>query len=245
MVASNFDRAFKYTVGHEGGFGNDRRDRGNWSTGIIGKGQLLGTKYGISGMSYPHLDIKNLTLAEAKEIYRKDFWRAIKGDDLPSGLDLVVWDAAVNSGQNRSIRWLQTALGNVRVDGLIGQGTLQAVQEAWASDWEDLLEDTINTRWIFMQGLDTFPIYRNGWRNRILGIGKEARQWAREAGAGHGAPVVPQPEAPVPNPVSADPSSRDMPLPDLADKDFDSIVDMLRRIAASLGLRLTSKETSS
>lgn len=236
-MRGNFDRAFKYTVGHEGGYGNDRRDRGNWSTGIIGQGQLLGTKYGISGMSYPHLDIKNLTLDQAKEIYRRDFWRAVKGDDLPPGLDLVVWDAAVNSGAGRAIRWLQTAIGGVRVDGLLGPDTLEALEARWAENWEDVLEDTINLRWIFMQGLGTFPIYRNGWRNRILGIGKEARSWAREQ-----APATVEPAKPddQPGEIVDVPSSRN--LPDLDEGDFDQIVKWLSALAGKLGLTLTSKE---
>jgi lysozyme family protein len=239
-VKENFDRAFKYTVGHEGGFGNDRRDRGNWSTGVIGQGQLLGTKYGISGMSYPHLDIKNITLQQAKEIYRKDFWRPMKCDDLPSGLDLVVWDAAVNSGGGRSAKWLQTAAGGIQVDGLIGPGTLARVADRWDEDWEDLLEDTINLRWMYMQTLATFPIYKNGWRARILGIGKTAREWAREAVPANEATPVAQDPAHLPQPHIEDPSSR---LPDIPAKDFDRIVDLLQALAHRLGFSVSKKES--
>ena len=71
MSKLTFDQAFERLIGHEGNFTNDKDDRGNWTTGIIGKGQLKGTKYGISAMTYPQLDIKNLTLDQAKQIYKK------------------------------------------------------------------------------------------------------------------------------------------------------------------------------
>lgn len=64
----NFKKAFELTVGHEGGYGNDKRDRGNWTTGVIGEGELKGTKYGVSAMSYPDYDIENLTLEQAEKI---------------------------------------------------------------------------------------------------------------------------------------------------------------------------------
>lgn len=71
---SNFDEAIKVVMKHEGGFQKNPKDRGNWTTGEIGTGELRGTKYGISAMSYPGEDIEHLTEARAEEIYRKDFW---------------------------------------------------------------------------------------------------------------------------------------------------------------------------
>lgn len=53
-----FDKAFDRLIGHEAGYSNDRRDPGNWTGGIVGKGQLKGTKFGIAANTYPNLDIK-------------------------------------------------------------------------------------------------------------------------------------------------------------------------------------------
>lgn len=78
-AASAFDAAFALTVGEEGGFSQDPRDGGNWTGGAPGKGSLRGTKYGISAASYPTLHIDALTLADAKAIYRRDFWGAVAG----------------------------------------------------------------------------------------------------------------------------------------------------------------------
>src|SRR3990167_4520575 len=102
MTAKNFDACFQKTLGHEGGWGSDPHDRGNWTSGKIGVGELKGTKYGIAAHVYRDLDIRNLSLAEAKAIYRRDYWKKMAGDQQPAGVDLAVWDLAVNSGVGRS-----------------------------------------------------------------------------------------------------------------------------------------------
>ena len=111
MTASNFDRALSLVLQYEGGFTDDRRDPGNWTGGKVGAGQLNGTKKGIAAASFPHLDIKNLTDAQIAEIYRAKYWNRVRGDELPSGIDLSTMDGGVNSGPARSVRWLQAALG--------------------------------------------------------------------------------------------------------------------------------------
>lgn len=123
----NYDKAFELVIGHEGGFTDNRNDRGNWTSGQIGVGQLKGTKYGISAMAYPHLDIRNLTLAQAKAIYKRDYWDKVRGDELPGLVAFNVFDGAINSGISRSARWLQTAVG-ATADGIIGPMTLRAVR---------------------------------------------------------------------------------------------------------------------
>src|SRR5215472_15646734 len=118
----DFLRSFKLLVGHEGGFTDDPRDAGNWTGGKTGQGQLKGTKYGISAASYPALDIKNLQLNEAQAIYEKDFWEAVGCSDLPPRLAFAVFDAAVNNGTVRAVRWLQLAVGAAE-DGIYGPAT--------------------------------------------------------------------------------------------------------------------------
>ena len=69
MASDTFDAiTFPFVIGHEGKWGNDRRDRGNWTSGVIGKGELKGTKYGVAAHAYPELDIKNLTIDDARKI---------------------------------------------------------------------------------------------------------------------------------------------------------------------------------
>jgi len=124
---SSYEKAFKEVIGHEGGFTDNPKDRGNWTSGQIGVGELKGTKYGISAMAYPHLDIRNLTLDQARALYKKDYWDRVRGDELTPAIALNVFDGAVNSGVTRSIQWLQEAVG-VTADGLFGPRTIAAVR---------------------------------------------------------------------------------------------------------------------
>lgn len=99
---TNFEKALKFVGLAEGGYTDNRNDRGNWTGGAVGKGELKGTNYGISAASYPHLDIKKLTKVQADAIYKKDYWDTIDGDNLSWPLALVAFDHAVNSGVRRA-----------------------------------------------------------------------------------------------------------------------------------------------
>lgn len=122
----NFDQAFERLIGHEGGFQNSPKDRGNWTGGKQGVGQLKGTKYGVSAMSYPAEDIENLTTERAKAIYFRDFWRKAGCEIVPDALRFDLFDTAVNSGVDRAIRLLQNAAGAFP-DGSIGPLTHIAI----------------------------------------------------------------------------------------------------------------------
>ena len=117
---SNFDRMFDIVVGHEGGFTANPADRGNWTGGVIGAGTCRGTRFGISAAAYPDLDIANLSLDAAKALYQRDYWQRIAGDRLPAALALLVFDAAINNGTGRAVRWLQQ-VAQVPQDGVIGR----------------------------------------------------------------------------------------------------------------------------
>lgn len=83
---SDFARCIEFVLAEEGGTVNDPHDPGGL------------TKYGISQRSYPDVDILRLTLDDATAIYRRDYWDKIRGDELPAGIDLLVFDSAVNQG---------------------------------------------------------------------------------------------------------------------------------------------------
>lgn len=129
-----FNEAFDELIHSEGGYTDDTQDSGNWTSGIIGKGDLKGTKYGISAASYPHLDIKSLTLSDAKLIYKRDYWDvwdSLPGmsNAFPDSLLYELFDAAVNTGMQNAKRFLQRAV-NVADDGLIGPVTIAALDNA-------------------------------------------------------------------------------------------------------------------
>lgn len=91
----------------EGGFQKIYNDRGNWTSGIVGVGQLKGTKFGITAASYPTLDIENLTLEQADAIYQTDYWQASGASELPWPGCLIVFDTAVLHGVGTAKNWLK------------------------------------------------------------------------------------------------------------------------------------------
>ncbi len=160
---SAFDRAFEVVVGHEGALSLDRNDRGNWTGGKVGVGELKGTKYGIAAHVYPNLDIKNLTLAQAKAIYYKDYWTPLHADSMPEFVAIQVFDAAVNSGIRSAIRQLQRAL-RVRDDGVLGPVTLAAMQTI---DDARFAAHFAAERLLYYTNLSTWPAFGRGWTRRV------------------------------------------------------------------------------
>lgn len=146
-----FDQCFDKLISHEGGYVNDPKDPGGE------------TKFGISKRAYPQLDIKNLTLDAAKEIYKRDYWDRAQCDRLPPYLAYVLFDAAVNSGIGQAIRFLQRAL-NVADDGVMGPMTVAAVGRI---DAESVCARFLGQRLSFMTKLSTWDVYGKGWSRRV------------------------------------------------------------------------------
>ena len=129
----NFEIAFQRLIGHEGGYSNDRNDPGNWTGGKVGLGKLLGTKFGLAANTYPNLDIKNLTIDQAKLIYKKDWWDKLGADQLHPAIVYQLWDFAINAGKSRAVKELQQVAG-VPDDGIIGPKTIAAVKVMEVND---------------------------------------------------------------------------------------------------------------
>lgn len=147
----NFDEAFEILIGHEGGYVNNPADPGGE------------TRFGISKRSYPEIDIKGLTLNQAKFIYRRDYWDKAGCPDLPPALAFDVFDGAVNSGVNRSIKWLQEAAG-ATIDGVMGKQTMQAVKALHPATVQARYN---GVRLEFMTDLATWKDFGKGWARRI------------------------------------------------------------------------------
>lgn len=120
-------KAFAYIVGVEGVLSMDPNDKGNWTGGRVGVGQLRGSKYGMSAATYPNVDIANVTLDQAQSNFEVNYWTVIHGDDLPWPIALCVADDAYNHGAPKAIHTLQASLG-VTADGNLGPATLAAAQ---------------------------------------------------------------------------------------------------------------------
>lgn len=159
----DYHTAFARVIGHEGKFQANPKDRGNWTTGTVGQGQLKGTQFGISAMSYPDLDIENLTLAQAKDIYYRDFWLRVSGDVLHAAICYQLFDAAINHGPGNAIRMLQRAVG-VADDGGMGPVTHAAVHK---QSVDDALKRFLAERLEFFAKIRTFDAFGRGWTRRV------------------------------------------------------------------------------
>jgi lysozyme family protein len=143
----NFDDAFKRLIGHEGGYSNHSKDPGGE------------TQYGISKRQYPHLDIAALTLDDAKQIYKRDYWDKVRGDDLPYPIAFELFDAAVNHGVRRAIDFAHEAVG------VEPSGTLSAA--VFLSDSDLFIRRFNGVRLEFFTNLRTWPDFGRGWARRV------------------------------------------------------------------------------
>jgi len=159
-MINNFPKCLEVILKSEGGYVNDPHDAGGE------------TNMGISKRAFPDVDIKNLTKEHASAIYKKYYWNKVQADQLPSGLDLVVFDSAVNSGPAQATKWLQRAIG-VRDDGVLGPVTLLALQKA---DTLSVIDKFLEQRLAFLKGLPTWSRYGKGWKARVEELSKLAHE---------------------------------------------------------------------
>jgi lysozyme family protein len=152
---TGFDTAFERLIGHEGGYVNHPDDPGgetNW--GIT---KRTAGEFGYVGQ------MRDLTRAQAKEIYRVAYWGRAKADQYDGAIGFQLFDAAVNHGIGQAIRFLQRAVG-VADDGVVGPITLSAVR---AMSVTDVLARFNAERLNFYTLLSTWPTFGKGWARRV------------------------------------------------------------------------------
>ena len=160
----SFENCLAFVLQSEGGYSDDPADPGNWTAGIVGEGELRGTKCGISAAAYPMLDIRNLTQQQIEDIYRRDYFLPVRGSELPQPLAMVAFDAAVNVGVRRSVILLQQSAG-VAADGVLGDVTLKALNRGNACE---LASDALARRLAYYAELPSWKEFGLGWTKRIL-----------------------------------------------------------------------------
>ncbi|MCM8594089.1 glycoside hydrolase family 108 protein [Accumulibacter sp.] len=165
-MPSRFDLCVDLVLGKEGGFSNHPEDPGGPTMMGITQATLAAWR----GHPVSADDVRTLGRTEALDIYRANYWNAMRCDDLPKGVDLMVFDFGVNAGITRSVRLLQKVAG-AEQDGSIGNLTLRAVR---ASNPAALVEALASGRLDFYRSLDTYPTFGRGWENRVADIRKQA-----------------------------------------------------------------------
>lgn len=149
MIA--FNKAVEFVLQHEGLYSNDSKDPGGE------------TKFGISKHAYPDIDIKNLTRAQAIDIYKRDYWDKLP-DELPEAVQCVLFDCAVNTGIGRAIRLLQSAV-KVTPDGKWGKFSQSALNRMTIND---VISSLAIERIMFYSALSTFNRFGKGWVSRTV-----------------------------------------------------------------------------
>ena len=116
----SFEEIIEQVLEHEGGYVNDPKDLGGE------------TKYGITKRFYPDVDIKKLTIEQATDIYKSDYWDKNKVESLPQNLWHIYFDMCVNMGKRTAVKVLQRAANNkgknIDVDGGLGPATIGALK---------------------------------------------------------------------------------------------------------------------
>ena len=166
---SRFDDCLKEVLRHEGGFVNHPRDPG----GATNKGITLGTYRATLAPNASVTDLRNIPSAHVKKIYRDHYWTPIDGDGLGPGVDLCVFDLAVNSGVSRAKRMFRDVM------------VLHGVNDA------ELINTLCDNRMRFLRGLKHWPTFGKGWTRRVEDVRKKSLEALSVA-----VDVEPEPELP-------------------------------------------------
>ena len=172
-MQENWEMFFDMLIKHEGGFTSDERDSGNAKGD--GHGNKGSTMLGVTAWNWakytgkpaPMEVMKALTKEDVKPLYKKNYWDRVKADQLPSGLDLCVFDFGVNAGTGRSAKFLQGMVGATQ-DGAIGPATLAKVNEFVSMEGvEGAIAEFQHRRQGYYEGLKTFATFGRGWTRRV------------------------------------------------------------------------------
>lgn len=168
-MRENFGRSLQLVLKHEGGYVDHPQDPG----GATNKGITLATFRGYFGNNrLTKDDLRNITEETVAKIYRERYWNAVKGDQLPLGLDYAVFDFGVNSGPSRAVKFLQRAVGTA-ADGVIGPQTMLAVNGFGA---RQAIVSLCAARLTWLQtvkdknGKLAWPTFGRGWGRRVAEV---------------------------------------------------------------------------
>ena len=168
-MSKKFSEALEIILHHEGGYVNHPKDPGGE------------TNLGVTKRVYEDFggekEMKDLTKADVEPIYKKNYWDRVKGDDLPEGLDLCIFDFAVNAGPGRAAKFIQR-LVNTTVDGGIGPNTLKCINDHVEHYGVSTTIDQYQSeRQNYYESLSNFETFGRGWTRRVDEVTEEAKKW--------------------------------------------------------------------
>ena len=168
-MKENYEHCLEMILHHEGGYVNHPKDPGGETN--LGVTKRVYEEHG------GEKDMKDLTVEDVAPIYKKSYWDRVKGDDLPAGLDLCVFDFGVNAGTGRAAKYLQRMIGTT-VDGGIGPNTLKALHTFVDNESLEYAIDTYQSnRQAYYEKLSTFDTFGKGWTRRVMEVTEKAKEW--------------------------------------------------------------------
>lgn len=187
MSTKNYDQCLARVLEHEGGYTNDPRDPGG------------PTNFGITIFDYRKyvkpgataVDVRAMSLVDAKKIYRDKYWDALRCDDLPPGVDDSVFDYGVNSGIGRSGKILRAVLGLPANDWHV---TPAVLAEAAKHSPAAIVVGIDDERLHFLHSLHTWPAFGVGWGRRVA----EVKAFSLALANGNQPNINPQDHNPAP-----------------------------------------------
>lgn len=183
-----FELAQDFTVSWEGGLSDDAADHGGLThygvslaflsdvaSTLKSRQWLIGL--GVHPLPVSRETIRNLDKAQARAIFRREFWDKLSLDDLPVQMGVLLYDAAVNTGCGQSVRLAQRGYNTVGVgtcldvDGKLGPLTRTALTE---HNTRDVRQAILDAREVFYRELvrrnASQKVFLRGWLNRVAAL---------------------------------------------------------------------------
>ena len=165
-MKENFDKSLALILKHEGLYVDHPQDPG----GATMKGITLATFTEFKGRAMSKEELRAISDADVRAIYKSRYWDAVRADELKPGVDLLAFDMAVNKGVGRAAKLMQRGAG-VTEDGALGPKSMAAIN---ALDAADIIAKVSEARRDFYKSLKTFPTFGKGWLRRVDETEKEA-----------------------------------------------------------------------
>ena len=160
-----FDKIFEYILMVEGGYSNDKADKGGKTKyGII---EVEARKYGYKG------DMKDLTKDIAEDIYKNKYYLSNNLDKIKDKrVALSIEDWTINSGNWGTKKAQQTVnilKGDILVvDGILGEKSIQAINsinpEMFLTQYHDLQRKFYHA---IVNSNSSQSVFLKGWLNRV------------------------------------------------------------------------------
>lgn len=167
-MRKNFEPSLKEVLRQEGGYVDHPSDPG----GATMKGITIGTYREYKRNPYITKEqLKAIPDSEVTDIYRSRYWNPLRCDDMPDGVDFLLFDFGVNAGVGRSAKMLQQIL-KVAQDGIIGPKTVEAAK---SMDKDKLIIEFSEAKEAFYKSLKTFPVFGKGWLKRVAESAETAK----------------------------------------------------------------------